>query len=64
MIVPPLAHAGHWLASLLYGVSPLDVGALVAAALVLAVVSLAATWGPARRASRVDPMSVLREEGV
>jgi predicted lysophospholipase L1 biosynthesis ABC-type transport system permease subunit len=52
------------LGSLLYGVSPLDAGALAAAAAVLTVVSLAATWGPARRASRLDPMSVLRDEGA
>jgi putative ABC transport system permease protein len=48
--------------NMLYGVAPSDpltYGAL--AALVLGITMLA-TWGPARRAQRVDPVSVLRNE--
>lgn len=47
---------------LLFGVSPSDVTSFVAVAIVLAVVSLAATYIPARGASRADPMTLLREE--
>jgi predicted permease len=48
--------------SLLFGVGAGDPLALAAAALVLATVMLGATYIPARRASRVDPMTVLRYE--
>jgi len=59
--------AGAWaatrlLASLLSGVSPTDPAALGAAAVALGVVALIASWLPARAASRVDPVAVLRME--
>ena len=47
--------------SLLFGVSARDVTALVAVLPVLAVVALVATWLPARRAVRTDPVEALRE---
>jgi predicted lysophospholipase L1 biosynthesis ABC-type transport system permease subunit len=50
------------MASLLYGVKPWDPAALVSVALLLSVVALLATYFPARRASRVDPMIALRYE--
>jgi ABC-type lipoprotein release transport system permease subunit len=50
------------LETLLYEVSPNDVLTLVATAIVMGLVVLAASWGPARRASGIDPVSVLREE--
>jgi ABC-type antimicrobial peptide transport system permease subunit len=48
--------------SLLFGVAPSDPLALAGAAAVLGAVMLGAAYLPARRASRVDPMSVLRYE--
>ncbi|WP_163995649.1 ABC transporter permease [Pyxidicoccus caerfyrddinensis] len=51
------------LAGLVYGVSTTDPLVLAAVALLLLCVALLASWLPARRASRVDPMSVLRSEG-
>ena len=48
------------LAGLLYGTSPTDPVAFVGVALVVAGVVLAASWLPARRASRVDVMRGLR----
>jgi len=47
---------------LLFGVSPLDPGILVAAAVLLAAIALAACWIPARRATRVEPALALRGE--
>jgi predicted lysophospholipase L1 biosynthesis ABC-type transport system permease subunit len=48
--------------SLLFGVEAGDPLALTAAAALLTVVMLGAAYIPARRAARVDPMSVLRYE--
>ena len=48
--------------SLLYGVSPSDVTSFIAVALILAAVSAAATYVPARGVRRADPMTLLREE--
>jgi predicted permease len=48
--------------SLLFGVEPWDPLVLVAAAVVLTAVTFGAAYLPARRASRVDPMTVLRYE--
>jgi predicted permease len=50
------------LATLLYGVSTTDAVTFTGAAIVVIVVSLAATYGPARRAARVDPKSALVAE--
>lgn len=47
---------------LLYDVAPSDPVALTAALGLLLLVALAASWGPALRASRVDPTVCLRHE--
>jgi ABC-type antimicrobial peptide transport system permease subunit len=47
--------------SQLYGVSSLDPMTYVAAAVVLIVVTTMAAYVPARRASRFEPMTALRE---
>ncbi len=48
------------LRGLLYGVEPLDPAALLATALLLVIASSLASYLPARRAARVDPVTLLR----
>jgi predicted permease len=51
-----------FLAQYLYGVSPYDPKAYAGVAIILAISGLAAAYLPARRATRVDPLSALRVE--
>jgi ABC-type antimicrobial peptide transport system permease subunit len=52
---------GRTLVGLLYGVTPGDPITLAASAMVLALAAAGACWLPARRASRIDPVTALRE---
>jgi putative ABC transport system permease protein len=54
--------AARTLASLLFGVGPANVPVLASSVVLLLVVSAAASILPARRASRLDPMKILRLE--
>ncbi|HEX9894240.1 MAG TPA: ADOP family duplicated permease [Gemmatimonadales bacterium] len=53
---------GRLLRTLLAGVSPLDPATLTLVPVVLLACVVLATWQPARRASRADPMTLLRAE--
>jgi putative ABC transport system permease protein len=50
------------LASQLFEIKPGDPVTLIGAALLMMIVALAASWFPARRATKVDPMIALRHE--
>jgi predicted permease len=52
--------ASRWLSSTLYGVHGMTWNVYAAAAVLLAVIAMVAAYGPARRASRVDPLVALR----
>lgn len=59
----PCAVAGTYAArSLLFGVRPWDPGSYFGACLVLSAVLLIASFGPAHYATRIDPITALREE--
>jgi ABC-type antimicrobial peptide transport system permease subunit len=50
------------LAALLFGVKASDPPVFIGVAAALSVISLLAVWLPARRATRIDPISALRYE--
>jgi putative ABC transport system permease protein len=54
--------AGDGMQAVLFGVSPRDPLVYAAVAALVVVISLAASFVPARRATRVDPMIALRAE--
>jgi predicted permease len=60
--IPGALASGSVVSTLLVGLSARDPRAIVAAAFVMLVVGLAAAYVPARRASRIDPLSALRAE--
>jgi predicted permease len=53
--------ASRWISSQLYGLAPHDPLTLTAATAVLVIIALAAAYLPARRVSRLDPVSALRQ---
>jgi putative ABC transport system permease protein len=52
----------HLMAGLLYGVSPYDLSTFAGVTAVLTAVAIAASYVPALRAMRVDPMTTLHSE--
>jgi putative ABC transport system permease protein len=50
------------MASLLVGVNPTDPATFAAIVALFGIIAMAASWMPARRASRLDPMAAIREE--
>lgn len=62
LAIPLIWLTGRVLKSQLYRVEPFDPLTICAVAIVVAGATLAATWLPARRAARTDPMQALRAE--
>ena len=60
--IPAAFATGRLLRGFLFGLHPLDPGTFALAALVLLTVAAGAAYLPARRASAIDPMTVLRTE--
>jgi len=60
--IPVTLSSTRILTSLLYELSPLDPLAISMAIVVVAVMTLAAAWLPARRATRINPIQALRAE--
>ena len=54
--------AGRTLATLLYAVEPSDPGTIAAVSLLVLGTGAIAAYVPARRAARLDPLSVIRSE--
>ena len=52
----------RWMGSMLFGVSPTDAWTFAAISILLAVVALAASFLPSRRAMALDPVAALRHE--
>jgi predicted permease len=53
---------GQFLSKLLFGVTPFDVPTLAMVATVLGLATVTASWLPARRAMRLDPVAVIRQD--
>ena len=53
---------GQFLSKLLFGVTPFDVPTLVMVPTVLGVATIVASWLPARRAMKLDPVAVIRQD--
>jgi putative ABC transport system permease protein len=52
--------ASTFVGTMMYGLAPRDSATLVGAVVVLVGAAFLAAWLPARRAARLDPMSVVR----
>jgi putative ABC transport system permease protein len=53
---------GHFMSSTLYGVATVDTASLIAVAVTLLAVAVLASYLPARRSAKVDPMVALRQD--
>jgi ABC-type antimicrobial peptide transport system permease subunit len=60
--LPAAWAASRWVESMLFGLTPTDPAALGGAVVLLATAAQLAAYLPARRASRLDPVMVLRAE--
>ncbi len=60
--VPVVLAGSRYVESLLFGIKPNDPGALTAGVAVLLTAGLVASYVPARRASKIDPMAAVRHE--
>jgi len=52
----------RFIRAMLYGLQPTDPATLIVATLILLAIAITSAYGPARRASRIDPMQALRHE--
>jgi ABC-type antimicrobial peptide transport system permease subunit len=59
-LIGSLAASRLIMANMLFEVRPTDPGTYAIAAILLAAAALAASYFPARRASRLDPLATLR----
>ena len=59
--IPAAVGATRFLSALLFGVNPIDVPTLVIVSAVISVIAVIACLVPAWRATRVDPLIVIRE---
>jgi predicted permease len=60
--MPAALWAARVMRSLLYGVSPSDLTVFVGVAALMLLIAMVASYIPARRAARVDPLLALRQE--
>jgi predicted permease len=60
--VPLVFVAGSWISSLLFGLRPADPVSLTFSIALMFVIGALASYMPARRATRVDPLTALRSE--
>ena len=60
--IPLALMAGELFSSMLFGLSSFDPAAMSIVVVLLAVITLAATYIPALRATRVDPLIAVRDE--
>jgi ABC-type antimicrobial peptide transport system permease subunit len=61
--IPAAIGLGGLLRSIVFDVSPGDPAVFIVVATLLVLATLTAAWIPASRATRADPLSVLRRDG-
>ena len=54
--------SSRFLSAVLYGIEPTDPATFAGVTAILTLVALAASWIPAQRAAKVDPVDALRAE--